>query len=72
MAGWRHPAGWQWPGQRADAVATLRRTGHVSDTPYNHYSVLASMEDLFVLPHLAYTDAPGPPRFGPDDCNRRA
>jgi hypothetical protein len=44
----------------------------VSDTPYNHYSVLASMEDLFVLPHLAYTDAPGPPRFGPDDCNRRA
>jgi phosphatidylinositol-3-phosphatase len=45
--------------------------GTWSDTPYNHYSLLASIEDLFALPHLGYADAPGLPRFGLDVYNRR-
>jgi hypothetical protein len=45
--------------------------GTLSDTPYNHYSLLASIEDLFGLPHLGYADAPGLPRFGLDVYNRR-
>jgi hypothetical protein len=44
--------------------------GTWSDTPYNHYSLLASIEDLFTLPHLGYADAPGLPRFGLDVYNR--
>jgi phosphatidylinositol-3-phosphatase len=44
--------------------------GTWSDTPYNHYSLLASIEDLFVLPRLGYADAPGLPRFGLDVYNR--
>jgi hypothetical protein len=41
-----------------------------SDTPYNHYSLLASIEDLFTLPHLGYADSPDLPRFGLDVYNR--
>jgi hypothetical protein len=44
--------------------------GTWSDTPYNHYSLLASVEDLFGLPYLGYADAPGLPRFGLDVYNR--
>ena len=29
--------------------------GYVSDTPYNHYSLLATIEDFWKLPKLAYT-----------------
>jgi hypothetical protein len=45
--------------------------GTWSDTPYNHYSLLASIEDLFGLPYLGYADAPGLPRFGLDVYNGR-
>ncbi|MBU3063504.1 alkaline phosphatase family protein [Nocardia sp. NEAU-G5] len=42
-----------------------------SDTPYNHYSLLASIEDTFGLPHLGYAASPGLPRFGTDVFNRK-
>ena len=38
--------------------------GTKSSTPYNHFSMLASVEDLFGLPRLA--DAAGTVAFGPD------
>ncbi|WP_369394709.1 alkaline phosphatase family protein [Streptomyces sp. CG1] len=41
-----------------------------NDTPYNHYSLLASIEDLFGLPYLGYAGKPGLPRFGTDVYNR--
>jgi len=40
--------------------------GTTSETPYNHYALLKSIEDLFTLPHLGYAGAPGLARFGPD------
>jgi hypothetical protein len=42
-----------------------------SSTPYNHYSLLASIEDLFRLPYLGYADSPTLPRFGTDVYNAR-
>lgn len=51
--------------------------GSVSDQPYNHYSYLRSMEDLFHITtggndgkgHLAYAGADGLRPFGPDVYN---
>jgi phospholipase C len=40
-----------------------------STTPYNHYSLLASLEDLFRLPFLGYAATPGLNRFGLDVYN---
>jgi hypothetical protein len=38
--------------------------GSINDTPYNHYSLLRTVEDLFGLPPLGYAqDAHG---FGSD------
>lgn len=45
------------------------RPGSVSSTPYNHYSLLASIEDLFAQEHLGYA-AQGLNRFGLDVYNR--
>ena len=44
--------------------------GTLSTTPYNHYSLLASIEDLFGLQHLGYADTPGLNRFGSDVYNK--
>ncbi|HEX2858051.1 MAG TPA: alkaline phosphatase family protein [Propionibacteriaceae bacterium] len=44
--------------------------GTTSSTPYNHYSLLASIEDVFGLAHLGYAAAPGLSRFGADVYNR--
>lgn len=41
-----------------------------STTPYNHYSLLASVEDLFGLPYLGYAGTTGLSRFGTDVYNR--
>jgi hypothetical protein len=43
--------------------------GTWSTTPYNHYSLLASIEDTFGLPYLGYAGAPGLNRFGLDVYN---
>lgn len=38
----------------------------MNDTPYNHYSLLRTIEDLFGLPHLGYAGQPGLKAFGSD------
>src|SRR4051794_10907795 len=40
--------------------------GSVNDTPYNHYSLLRSVEDLFGLGHLGYAGQSGLKPFGSD------
>ena len=43
--------------------------GTTSDRMYNHYSLLASIEDAFALPRLGYADPPGLASFGADVLN---
>jgi phosphatidylinositol-3-phosphatase len=45
------------------------RPGTWSTTPYNHYSLLASIEELFGLRKLGYAGSPGLDRFGLDVYN---
>jgi hypothetical protein len=45
--------------------------GTVSDVPYNHYSMLRSVEDIFELPHLGYAGMHGLRPFGKDVYTRR-
>jgi len=40
--------------------------GTVSQQPYNHYTMLRSVEDLFGLPHIGYAGLPGGRSFGSD------
>lgn len=40
--------------------------GSVNDTPYNHYALLCSIEDIFGLEHLGYAAAEGLRCFGDD------
>ena len=42
------------------------RPGSTSSTPYNDYSLLRSIENLFTLPHLGYAAQPKLAAFGPD------
>ncbi len=42
----------------------------VSTVPYNHYSMLRSVEDIFGLPHLGYAQLPGETSFGSDIFNQ--
>jgi hypothetical protein len=42
------------------------KPGTVSDEPYNHYSLLKSIEDIFGLGHLGYAQPAFVPTFGPD------
>ena len=44
--------------------------GTVSQTPYNHYSMLKSVEDIFGLPYLGYASQPGLVGFGTDVFTR--
>lgn len=55
-------------GGRVGAVLVSRwiRPGSSNDTPYNHYSLLRTVEDLFGLAHLGYAAAEGQRSFGPD------
>jgi phosphatidylinositol-3-phosphatase len=43
--------------------------GTTSGTMYNHYSLLATMEDIFAVPRLGYAGAPGLRSFGRDVFN---
>jgi hypothetical protein len=45
--------------------------GTISDKTYSHYSLLATIEDIFSLPRLAYAGAPGVDGFGTDVFNSR-
>ncbi|RAN76533.1 hypothetical protein B5P43_23340 [Bacillus sp. SRB_336] len=42
------------------------KAGSTSTVPYNDYSLLRSLENLFSLPHLGYAAQPGLKAFGPD------
>ncbi len=52
-------------------LSPLIRGGTSSGTMYNHYSLLASIEDIFSLPYLGYAGASGLNRFGSDVFNGR-
>jgi hypothetical protein len=47
-------------GGRTGAVAISRfiKPGSLNDTPYNHYALLGSIENLFGLSHLGYAQQP--------------
>jgi hypothetical protein len=58
-------------GGRTGALLISRfiQPGSVNDTPYNHYALLRSIEDLFALPHLGFAAQPGLKPFGTDVYN---
>jgi hypothetical protein len=58
-------------GGRVGAVMLSRfiARGTVNDTPYNHYSLLRSVEDLFGLDHLGYAARADLRPFGDDVYN---
>jgi hypothetical protein len=46
------------------------KAGSVNETPYNHYSMLRSIEDIFGLPHLADAAPTGLKPFEEDVFNQ--
>ena len=58
-------------GGRVGAVLISKyiRPGSVNDTPYNHYALLRSVEDLFRLSHLGFAGQAGLVAFGSDVYN---
>jgi hypothetical protein len=50
-------------------ISPFTKGGTTSDRMYNHYSLLASIEDIFSVPKLGYAGAPGLNSFGPDVYN---
>jgi hypothetical protein len=55
-------------GGRTGAVLLSRfiKPGTVSRVPYNHYSLLRTVEDIFGVPHLLYAGRKGVVSFGKD------
>jgi len=53
-------------------ISQFIQPGSVNNTPYNHYSLLRSIEDLFGLSHLGYAARPELKPFGSDVYNARA
>ncbi|WP_457946169.1 alkaline phosphatase family protein [Pseudarthrobacter sp. alpha12b] len=51
-------------------LSPFARAGASSDRPYNHYSLLATVEDFFHLPRLGLAGDPGVRTFG-DDVYRK-
>jgi hypothetical protein len=69
LPGQRHPPGFNGPGGgRVGAVvlSPFVAPGTVSDTPYNHYSLLRWTEDTFGLDHLGYAGDTAVRAFGSD------
>lgn len=61
--------GFQGPGGGRIGAVLLSpyiRPGTVSSVPYNHYSLLRTVEDIFDLGHLGYAAEPGLRPFGSD------
>ena len=50
----------------AVALSPFIRAGTVTSHPYNHFSVLRTVEGLFGLPFLGYANTPDPGSFGAD------
>jgi phosphatidylinositol-3-phosphatase len=53
----------------AVVVSSSVEPGSTNDAPYNHYSLLRSLEDLFGVPHLGYAALPVLRPFGADVFN---
>jgi hypothetical protein len=47
-------------------ISPCIKPGTVSQTPYNHYTMLRSIEDIFRLSHLGYAQLPNEVSFGSD------
>lgn len=65
----RRPAGVLGPGGGrigAVLVSPFIKPGTVANTPYNHYSLLRTVEDAFGLEHLGYAAEPDLQSFGRD------
>ena len=60
-------------GGRVGALVLSRfvKPGSTTTTPYNHYSLLCSVENTFGLSHLGYAATPGLACFGKDVYQRR-
>ena len=66
--------GFQGPGGGRMEPCCCRRTsepGTVSSVPYNHYSLLRTVEDIFDQGHLGYAAEPGLKPFGRDVFTRQ-
>jgi hypothetical protein len=50
-------------------ISQFIQPGTQNATPYNHYSLLKSIEDVFGLPYLGYAGQTGLQAFGPDVYN---
>jgi phosphatidylinositol-3-phosphatase len=69
LPGARYRPGFSGPGGgRVGAVvlSPFVKPGTVSATPYNHYSLLRTVESIFGLSHLGYAAEPDLEVFGPD------
>jgi hypothetical protein len=69
LPGAKYPPGLSGPGGgRIGAVvlSPLIKGGTVSDTPYNHYALLRTVEGIFALPQLGYAAATDLEAFGSD------
>lgn len=67
-------AGFSGPGGGRIGAVVLSpfvRPGTVSSVPYNHYSLLRTVEDIFDLGHLGYAAEPGLRPFGTDVFTRQ-
>ena len=53
-------------------IGTYATIGTVSETPYNHYTMLGSVENLFGLAHLGYAAPPSETYFGADVFSNEA
>jgi hypothetical protein len=51
------------------ALSPWVRAGSINATPYNHYAMLRSVEDIFGLSHLGYAGQAGLKAFGDDVFN---
>ncbi len=47
-------------------ISSRVQAGTIDATPYNHYALLCSIEDVFGLAHLGFAGAPGLACFGKD------
>lgn len=74
LPGSPNPPGLQGPGGGRIGAVLLSpyiRPGTVSAVPYNHYSMLRSIEDIFGVGHLGYAGQPGLRPFGRDIFTRQ-
>jgi hypothetical protein len=69
LPGAKYPAGLSGPGGGRIGAVVLSpfiKGGTVSDTPYNHYALLRTVEELFGLTPLGYAAAVEVRSFGAD------